>query len=187
MKTAIDGTKGRESLEMESPVGRLRLTAGAGVLVGVEFIRGGAPARESSEAAVLLEARRQLEEYFRGERTAFQLPLTPAGTEFQQQVWRALLDIPFGETWSYQRLAEAIGKPAAVRAVGAANGRNPLAIVIPCHRVIGADGTLTGYGGGMENKAWLLEHEAGRGAQGLLPLDVTPTRRPALATPRAAR
>jgi methylated-DNA-[protein]-cysteine S-methyltransferase len=122
---------------------------------------------------LLLRACRQLDEYFRGERTDFDLPLAPRGTEFQCAVWRALLQIPFGETWSYQKLARALGRPDAMRAVGAANGQNPLPIVIPCHRVIGADGSLTGYGGGLALKQWLLKHEAKR-KQPLLPAIGTP-------------
>lgn len=102
---------------------------------------------------------RQLEEYFAGARTQFDLKLGVAGTEFQQQAWRALQKIPFGKTKSYQEQAQKIGKPRAVRAIGAANGRNPIPIVVPCHRVIGKDGSLTGFGGGIDRKRWLLEHE----------------------------
>jgi methylated-DNA-[protein]-cysteine S-methyltransferase len=104
----------------------------------------------------------QLREYFAGERRTFDLTLNPAGTLFQVTVWRALQHIPYGETVSYGELAQAIGKPGAARAVGLANGRNPIAIIVPCHRVIGRNGTLTGYGGGVDRKAWLLDHEAGR-------------------------
>ena len=110
---------------------------------------------------LLDEAARQLSEYFAGDRTEFDLPLRPIGTEFQQRVWRALCDIPFGHTWSYGELAAHIGSPTASRAVGLANGRNPISIVIPCHRVIGANGSMTGYGGGIERKRWLLAHESG--------------------------
>jgi len=102
----------------------------------------------------------QLQEYFAGKRTRFDLPLAPRGTAFQKAVWAALLRIPFGETASYGELARAIGKPSASRAVGAANGRNPLSIVIPCHRVIGADGSMTGYGGEISRKRILLDLEA---------------------------
>ena len=101
----------------------------------------------------------QLHDYFAGHRHGFEMTLAPVGTAFQQSVWSALQDIPYGETISYRELAETIGKPSAVQAVGAANGANPIGIVIPCHRVIGANGSLTGYGGGIENKARLLEHE----------------------------
>ena len=104
----------------------------------------------------------QLAEYFAGQRTRFELPLAARGTSFQQQVWRRLCDIPFGTTASYADIAARLDNPRAVRAVGAANGRNPLAIVVPCHRVIGRDGSLTGYAGGLARKRWLLAHEASR-------------------------
>jgi methylated-DNA-[protein]-cysteine S-methyltransferase len=112
--------------------------------------------------AHLVEAARQLDEYFDARRTSFDLPLAMHGTPFQREVWAALADIPFGETISYGELARRVGAPGAARAVGLANGRNPVPIVVPCHRVIGADGTLTGYGGGLDRKRWLLEHESGR-------------------------
>jgi methylated-DNA-[protein]-cysteine S-methyltransferase len=102
---------------------------------------------------------RQLEEYFRGKRRAFEIPMSPQGTDFQMSVWQELLKIPYGETATYGDIAKRIGNPKAVRAVGLANGRNPLPIVIPCHRVIGANGQLTGFGGGLENKALLLKIE----------------------------
>lgn len=109
--------------------------------------------------SVLVETRRQLEEYFLGTRQAFDLPLAPAGTAFQQKAWQALLDIPYGSTASYREQAVRIGNVKAVRAVGLANGRNPIAIVVPCHRVIGSDGSLTGYAGGLPIKRALLELE----------------------------
>ncbi|HEV8343708.1 MAG TPA: methylated-DNA--[protein]-cysteine S-methyltransferase [Candidatus Binatia bacterium] len=109
---------------------------------------------------ILLETERQLSEYFAGKRTQFELPLEPRGSEFQKRVWRALREIPFGKTRSYRDLAEAIGSPKASRAIGAANGKNPLSIVVPCHRVIGTDRTLTGFAGGLETKATLLALEA---------------------------
>jgi len=114
---------------------------------------------------LLLETRRQLREYFDGSRREFTLPLDPVGSNFQQRVWRALIGIPYGETRSYQELAKALGNPKAVRAVGAANGRNPLPIVIPCHRVIGSDGKLVGYGGGLSVKKHLLDLERYHGHQ----------------------
>ena len=101
----------------------------------------------------------QLREYFAGERVDFDLPLVPAGTPFQRKVWMALRDIPYGRTTSYGEIATELGQPTASRAVGLANGRNPLAVIVPCHRVIGANGSLTGFGGGLERKRWLLEHE----------------------------
>ena len=104
---------------------------------------------------------RQLEEYFAGKRKQFDLPLSLRGTEFQRQVWAALRDIPYGVTRSYGQIAQAVGRPKAVRAVGMANHRNPISIIVPCHRVVGADGSLTGYGGGLENKKFLLALERG--------------------------
>ena len=101
-------------------------------------------------------------QYFSGERKEFDLTLNPVGTEFQKQTWCMLAKIPFGETWSYGQVANEIGLPKGVRAVGAANGRNPISIILPCHRVIGRNGTLTGFGGGLPTKQWLLEHEGGK-------------------------
>jgi methylated-DNA-[protein]-cysteine S-methyltransferase len=106
------------------------------------------------------DVRTQLAEYFAGMRTEFDLSLHASGTPFQKKVWRALLDIPYGETASYGQTAAAIGLPMAARAVGLANGQNPIPIIVPCHRVVGANGSLTGYGGGLETKKWLLAHEA---------------------------
>lgn len=111
------------------------------------------------ETALIKEAYQQLSEYLKGERKEFDLPLNPEGTDFQKRVWRALCDIPYGETRSYKQIAEAIGNSNAVRAVGMANNRNPITIVVPCHRVIGADGKLVGYGGGLEMKEFLLRLE----------------------------
>ncbi len=116
--------------------------------------------RESYESnAVVADAARQLAEYFRGGRREFELELSFEGTEFQKRVWRSLLEVPFGHLASYKDIAEAVGKPKASRAVGAANGANPIAIIAPCHRVIGANGKLVGYGGGLWRKEWLLKHE----------------------------
>jgi methylated-DNA-[protein]-cysteine S-methyltransferase len=135
---------------------------------GITFISldGAAPAQPNVETtasrAHLDVARRQLDEYFAGARDTFDLPLALRGTPFQVKVWHALCDIPYGETISYGELAHRVGAPGAARAVGLANGRNPVPVVVPCHRVIGANGTLTGYGGGLDRKRWLLEHEAGR-------------------------
>lgn len=111
------------------------------------------------KARILDRAAAQLGEYFAGERTTFDLELAPEGTEFQQKVWMLLRAIPFGETRSYGQLATKLKRPTASRAVGAANGRNPLGIIVPCHRVIGASGDLTGYAGGLPMKRWLLAHE----------------------------
>lgn len=114
---------------------------------------------DGGRSAILDAACCQLDEYFAARRRVFTLPLDFYGTEFQKQVWQALLTIPFGQTRSYGELAAQIGRPGAMRAVGAANGRNPISIITPCHRVIGRDGKLTGFAGGMEAKAWLLRHE----------------------------
>jgi AraC family transcriptional regulator of adaptative response/methylated-DNA-[protein]-cysteine methyltransferase len=111
---------------------------------------------------VLEQTRSELDEYFRGVRKRFEVPLRMIGSDFQVHAWEALREIPFGETRSYRQQAEAVGRPTAVRAIGRANGENRIAIVVPCHRVVGADGSLTGYGGGLWRKKWLLEHEAGR-------------------------
>ena len=112
-----------------------------------------------AENSLIKQAKGQLQAYFEGSLDTFNLPLTPGGTVFQQKVWKQLCDIPRGETICYAQLAAAIGKPSASRAVGAANGQNPISIIIPCHRVIGKNGSLTGYAGGLEIKAWLLHHE----------------------------
>jgi methylated-DNA-[protein]-cysteine S-methyltransferase len=114
------------------------------------------------DAAPSHEVRHQLDAYYRGQRWHFELPLAPKGTPFQQEVWRYLLEIPVGETRSYRQLAEHIGRPRAVRAVGRANATNPIPIVIPCHRLVGSDGSLTGFAGGLEMKRALLEHESRR-------------------------
>ena len=146
----------------DSPVGPLTLVSDGGSLVGLHF-EGWNPAAGAilRSDPVLAMTARQLDAYFDGRLTTFDLPLAPVGTPFQHCVWSALRAIPFGETRSYGQLAEAIGKPSAMRAVGAANGRNPIAIVVPCHRVIGADGSLTGFGGGIERKKFLLSLEQG--------------------------
>lgn len=116
--------------------------------------------REDAGQPTLATLRRQLEEYFRGERRTFDLPLDPVGTQFQLEAWAALREIPYGTTRTYGQQAHAIGRPAAVRAIGAANGRNPISIVVPCHRVLGANGSLTGFAGGLAAKRYLLELEA---------------------------
>lgn len=119
------------------------------------------PCVENADHPLLLQAEQQLQEYFAGTRQRFDLPLDFAGTEFQRKVWAALVSIPFGETRSYKQIAEQIGHPSAMRAVGAANGRNPVSIIAPCHRVIGANGKLTGFAGGLDIKAFLLSLESG--------------------------
>jgi methylated-DNA-[protein]-cysteine S-methyltransferase len=147
---------------IESPVGPLRLVAEDGRLAGVHWPHQpeGLDGVEGVDEPVLEAAARQLDEYFGGRRREFDLPLSPRGTVFQLRVWEALEGIGFGETRTYGELASALGRPTASRAVGAANGRNPLSIVVPCHRVIGASGALTGYAGGLAAKRWLLDHEA---------------------------
>jgi methylated-DNA-[protein]-cysteine S-methyltransferase len=147
---------------VESPIGELTLASDGEALTGLYMTdqrhRPELPAAGGDDA-VLAAAREQLTEYFAGERRAFDLPLRPAGTPFQRAVWDALRDIPYGETAGYGELARRLGRPGAARAVGRANGRNPIAVVVPCHRVIGAAGALTGYGGGLERKRYLLELE----------------------------
>ncbi|HSQ19509.1 MAG TPA: methylated-DNA--[protein]-cysteine S-methyltransferase [Blastocatellia bacterium] len=152
--------------EINSPVGKLKIIASAKTLVAIEWEEESGnrkrqdPLKCEPRHPILLETERQLGEYFAGTRTRFDLPLEARGSDFEKKVWRALEKIPYGKTRSYLDLAKAIGSPKACRAVGAANSRNPLPIVVPCHRVIGADGKLTGFAGGLERKASLLAHEA---------------------------
>jgi methylated-DNA-[protein]-cysteine S-methyltransferase len=147
-------------LTIDSPLGRLRLIADGDELTGIYLPLQQAPEVHDTGAAVLAQAAAQLAEYFAGARRDFDVPLAPRGTEFQRLVWRELERIPYGETRSYGALACALGRPSASRAVGAANGKNPLSILVPCHRVIAGTGALTGYAGGIDAKRWLLEHEA---------------------------
>ncbi|WP_369203079.1 methylated-DNA--[protein]-cysteine S-methyltransferase [Streptomyces sp. PU-14G] len=150
---------------IDSPLGPLTLVATEGTLSGIYMEpHRHRPAQETfgdSDASAFGAATEQLGEYFAKERTTFSLPLAPEGTGFQRTVWAALGEIPYGETLSYGQLAERIGRPGAARAVGLANGRNPISIVVPCHRVIGATGQLTGYGGGLDRKRHLLDFERG--------------------------
>lgn len=156
---------------LESPIGDL-LVVGDGeaitALYTAEHVRRPVPDGHRDDEA-FEGARQQLTEYFSGLRQSFELDLHPAGTEFQRAVWAELRRIEYGSTASYAQIAQRVGRPAAVRAVGAANGRNPISIIVPCHRVVGSDGRLTGYAGGLAAKQWLLEHErsgmAGRGGQ----------------------
>ncbi|MEB3898699.1 methylated-DNA--[protein]-cysteine S-methyltransferase [Pseudomonas juntendi] len=150
---------------MQSPVGTLTLVARGDCLAAVLWeqerenrVRLGELHRSDTHPT-LTETARQLSEYFAGQRQRFELPLDFLGTDFQRQVWAALLTIPFGETRTYSEIARQIGKPSAVRAVGAANGRNPISIIAPCHRVIGASGSLTGFAGGLQAKQYLLALE----------------------------
>ena len=152
---------------MNSPVGQLKLVASEKGLVAILW-QNDKPTRvplsdlvEDPSQPILTKTEQQLQEYFAGKRKAFNLPLDMRGTPFQKNVWEALLAIPFGQTRSYGELAKQLGAPSASRAVGAANGRNPISIVVPCHRVIGSSGKLTGFAGGLETKARLLGLEAG--------------------------
>lgn len=148
---------------IESPIGPLTLVNRNGVLAGIymsEHKHRPDPSRFGPRSTTGFDVViRQLTEYFEGERTDFTVPLELGGTPFQRQVWDALRSIPYGQTWSYRDLAEELGRPSAVRAVAAANGKNPVSIVVPCHRVIGSDGALTGYAGGVDRKRFLLERE----------------------------
>ena len=161
---------------VETPIGALTVTASSRGIRAVSWGRpdSGAGATEPEQRAVehVERARTQIEEYFRGDRQLFDVALDVQGSEFQRLVWGELARIPFGETRSYGEVAEAIGRPEAARAVGAANGRNPAPILVPCHRVVGAGGSLTGFSGGLEAKRALLAHEAevaGGGGEGRLP------------------
>jgi methylated-DNA-[protein]-cysteine S-methyltransferase/AraC family transcriptional regulator of adaptative response / DNA-3-methyladenine glycosylase II len=148
-----------------SPIGALSVAADAAGVHHILFAQNRYDAisrarwQHAPDAPLVREAREQLLDYLHGGRRSFDLPLAPTGTPFQLQVWHTLAQIPFGQTWNYAQLAHAVGRPAASRAVGAANGRNPLPIVLPCHRVIGANGALTGFGGGLPTKQALLQLE----------------------------
>lgn len=154
---------------LDTPIGTITLIANDDALVEVWFANhtaigaGGEDGVDGAifhpDHAVLRLASDQLTDYFAGERTEFDVPLSPAGTDFQLAAWRALATIPYGETVSYGEQARRLGDANKARAVGAANGKNPLPIVVPCHRVVGSNGHLTGFGGGVESKAWLLDHE----------------------------
>jgi methylated-DNA-[protein]-cysteine S-methyltransferase len=150
---------------VDSPIGRLLLQSDGVALTGLHMEGPGCPALDAAtwladaDGGPLPLAARQLDEYFAGRRRDFDLPLRLEGTIFQRRVWQVLTEIPYGATWSYGQQAKRMGNPNASRAVGLANGRNPISILVPCHRVIGADGSLTGYGGGVERKRWLLAHE----------------------------
>ena len=147
----------------DSPVGPLLLIGQGEALCGLHFPDGRHPVTVRPEwredPAPFTEVCRQLHQYFAGERRAFDLQLGPAGTDFQRRVWLQLRDIPYGQAISYGELARRVGDPNASRAVGAANGRNPISIIVPCHRVIGSSGSLVGFGGGVDTKRWLIDHE----------------------------
>jgi methylated-DNA-[protein]-cysteine S-methyltransferase len=166
---------------IDSPVGQLKLIASEAGLAAILWENDDpkrvriAPTVEDPDHPILLETERQLRAYFAGKLQAFSVPLDLGGTPFQNSVWRALLSIPFGEVRTYRQIAEQIGKPTAFRAVGSANGRNPISIIAPCHRVVGSDGGLTGFAGGLDAKQLLLELEGAAGAGSLpsLPLAAT--------------
>lgn len=148
--------------EADSPMGKLIIAASENSLYAIFWKDRGMPANgffRSSANPIIVNAKKQLVEYFAGKRRSFDLPIAPVGTEFQLQAWDQLVKIPYGATISYQSLAEQMGNPKAMRAVGMANGKNPIPIVIPCHRVIGKNGSLTGFSGGLDKKAYLLELE----------------------------
>jgi methylated-DNA-[protein]-cysteine S-methyltransferase len=166
-RSSAPSANAASAITIDSPAGRLHLAATREGLTHLLFAgraRGRLPGGDGSTAAarILGRVRRQLDEYFAGLRRAFDIPLAPRGTPFRMAVWTALRDIPYGETISYGELARRIGRARAVRAVGAANGANPISIIIPCHRVIGGDGSLTGYGGGLPAKRSLLKLEGVR-------------------------
>lgn len=152
--------------ELDSPIGTLRVWSRDGALIGLAMApeRPPDPAWRRDDPA-LAPVRAQLLAYLAGELRVFELALAMQGTDFQRRVWQALTQIPHGETISYGELARRVGQPGASRAVGSANNRNPIAIVVPCHRVVGADGRLVGFGGGLPRKQWLLQHEAGVAAR----------------------
>lgn len=144
---------------MESPVGLIEISGDDEFVRSVLFVE---KTKEESESVsdVITECRQQLSEYLEGKRKEFELPLYQTGTDFQQKVWRQLMTIPYGKTISYMQMAKALGDPKCIRAAGTANGKNQLAIIVPCHRVVGSNGTLVGYAGGLNRKRWLLELEA---------------------------
>jgi methylated-DNA-[protein]-cysteine S-methyltransferase len=145
---------------VDSPLGELLLTGDGRALTRLEMSPRGLPPVDRHDPDAFADVEAQLRAYFAGQLTEFDVPLAPAGTGFQLRVWAALLEIPYGETTSYGAIATAVRRPDAVRAVGSTNGRNPIAVIVPCHRVIGADGALVGYGGGLPRKRLLLELEA---------------------------
>lgn len=146
------------TLNIDTPAGKMCLRSDGESITGLDF----GTCENDCPDAVIMKAKAELEEYFACKRKSFTVPVKPAGTEFQQKVWRALVEIPYGETASYGEIAEKIGNRKACRAVGMANNRNPIAIIIPCHRVIGSGGSLTGYAGGLDKKEFLLNLEAQR-------------------------
>lgn len=141
----------------DTPLGKMEITANDRAVKSIHFVEQAKPVCASGLTELV---KQQMLEYYQGDREEFDMPMDPDGTDFQKQVWRALTNIGFAKTCSYSDIAQIIDNPKAVRAVGSANGKNPMTIVVPCHRIIGANGSLTGYASGVERKAWLLNHEA---------------------------
>ena len=148
-----------ERAYLNSPIGSIEIMGDTSGLASVQFLASEEKETENVPSA-LLPVMTQLREYFAKTRTEFHLKLSPEGTEFQQKVWNQLQDVKYGKTASYQEMANQLGNPKVIRAAASANGKNPIAIIIPCHRIIGSDGSLTGYAGGLHRKKWLLEHES---------------------------
>lgn len=144
----------------ESPIGKIVIKDNGAEITDIDLVGDEICFDNFSETSLIKEAAKQLDEYFSGKRTSFDLPLNPKGTEFQKSVWKALCDIPYGETRTYKEVAEAVGNPKAARAVGMANNKNPIMIIIPCHRVVGSNGSLVGYAGGIDIKRTLLSIES---------------------------
>lgn len=143
-----------------SPIGSISVATNDNGILSISFLDNDESFAPEYHSGIVEMVLRQLDEYFSGTRTTFDLPLAPDGTEFEQRVWKELLSVKFGETASYLDIAKKLNSTGAIRAVGRANGANPIAIIIPCHRIVGSDGTLTGYSGGLRRKRWLLDHEA---------------------------
>lgn len=144
---------------MDSPLGKIKIVGENDHIKRVSFVDGEERETDGPVPLVVRNCKKQLKEYFAGKRKEFNVPLDPDGTDFQKQVWEALLDIPFGKTSTYAKQSISLGDIKKIRAVGTANGKNPIAVIIPCHRVIGTDGSLTGYAGGLDKKEWLLRLE----------------------------
>jgi len=149
----------KSTLVFESPLGLIEITGNGRAVTAMRFCEAGEAERKDSDDPVLLECQKQLQEYFQGNRKAFDIPVELKGTEFQKKVWEALKAIPYGKSTCYEEIAKSLGNVKACRAVGAAIGRNPVCILVPCHRVSGKDGSLTGFAWGLERKKWLLNHE----------------------------
>lgn len=148
-----------DSIYYQSPIGWMQITGNEAGITGLDFIQEPEDKEEEAVPQLLKWCRQELHEYFEGKRFQFTIPLQVGGTAFQQDVWKALIEIPYGKTASYKDIAAGVQRPKAVRAVGSANHNNKIAIIIPCHRVVGTNGKLVGYAGGLDKKQWLLEHE----------------------------